>query len=69
MSVVGVMARLGTLWVTTSNPTRPVELDLLDGHGLVEFLNWNKGTPPTPPTGALPLPAKGLRLEEFAFSR
>ena len=36
-SALGVQAKLGTLWVTTSNPTRPVELVLSDDRGLVEF--------------------------------
>ena len=58
-SALGVQAKLGTLWVTTSNPTRPVELVLSDDRGLVEFYNWNQGAPPTPPLDARPLPAVG----------
>jgi hypothetical protein len=64
VSVVGVQAtdgtvNLGTLWVTTSEPTRPVQLDVFGNRGELDFLNWDTGTPPTPPAGARPLPAKG----------
>ena len=54
-----MQAKLGTLWVTTSNPTRPVELVLSDDRGLVELYIWNEGAPPTPPLDACPLPAVG----------
>ena len=48
-----MQAKLGTLWVTTSNPTRPVELVLSDDRGLVE-VDRNQGAPPTPPLDARP---------------
>jgi len=59
-SAYSVISSSGTLWVATTGTAYPIQLNKNGSSAeQVEFVNWNKGTLPTAPAGAVSISSLG----------